>query len=89
MPYYRQVGEIPRKRHVVFDDGAGSYFHEELMGIEGFSSSSALLYHRALAVGARGRRGGRPSNRRRSARTIPLLPRHLRTGELAVRAPTW
>jgi homogentisate 1,2-dioxygenase len=45
MPYYRKVGEVPRKRHVQFRLD-GRYHPEELMGEEGFSSSSSLLYHR-------------------------------------------
>jgi homogentisate 1,2-dioxygenase len=48
MPYYRQVGEIPRKRHTRFSQPDGSLYAEELMGVEGFSSDSALLYHRHL-----------------------------------------
>lgn len=46
MPYYRQVGPVPRQRHTQFRDDAGSLLYEELMGEEGFSSDSSLLYHR-------------------------------------------
>ena len=46
MPYYRQVGRIPPKRHTVFSDDDGHRYSEQLMGQEGFSSRSALLYHR-------------------------------------------
>mgnify|MGYP001036397092 FL=1 len=46
MPYYRVVGEIPRKRHVQFRRPDGGLYAEELMGEEGFSSHSSLLYHR-------------------------------------------
>jgi homogentisate 1,2-dioxygenase len=45
MPYYRAVGDIPRKRHTQFRKSDGGLYREELMGIEGFSSDSALLYH--------------------------------------------
>ena len=45
MPFYRSVGEIPRKRHIQFRKPDGSLYHEELMGEEGFSDDSALLYH--------------------------------------------
>ena len=48
MPYYRSVGEVPRKRHVQFRQPDGRLYAEELMGEEGFSSDSALLYHREL-----------------------------------------
>src|SRR6185503_10293599 len=45
MPYYRVVGEVPRKRHVQFRRPDGGLYAEELMGEEGFSSDSSLLYH--------------------------------------------
>ncbi len=45
MPHYRRVGDVPRKRHTVHrHDGAVA--PEELIGMEGFSGASALLYHR-------------------------------------------
>ena len=46
--YYRQVGEVPQKRHTAFRDEAGALRFEELMGEEGFSSDSSLLYHRGV-----------------------------------------
>lgn len=46
MPYYRRVGEIPSKRHTKLSRPEGGVYPEELMGIEGFSQESALLYHR-------------------------------------------
>src|SRR6266508_2462441 len=48
MPYYRSVGEVPPKRHTQFRQPDGSLYAEELMGQEGFSSDSSLLYHRHL-----------------------------------------
>ncbi|WP_134740109.1 homogentisate 1,2-dioxygenase domain-containing protein [Nocardioides sp. 503] len=48
MAYYRQVGEVPPKRHIQFRDPEGRLRYEELMGEEGFSSDSALLYHRGV-----------------------------------------
>jgi len=45
MPYYRQVGEVPHKRHTQFRKPDGGLYAEELMGEEGFSFDSALLYH--------------------------------------------
>jgi homogentisate 1,2-dioxygenase len=81
MPYYRRVGEIPPKRHTQFRAPDGQLYAEELMGTEGFSSSSSLLYHR------------RPPTALVAAEAVPekdpglgpnepLLPRHLRTGTL-------
>jgi homogentisate 1,2-dioxygenase len=48
MAYYRQVGEVPSKRHTAFRDEHGTLRYEELMGEEGFSSDSSLLYHRGV-----------------------------------------
>ncbi|HSJ22639.1 MAG TPA: cupin domain-containing protein, partial [Nocardioidaceae bacterium] len=45
MAFYRQVGTIPAKRHTQFRTDSGGLHHEELMGEEGFSSDSSLLYH--------------------------------------------
>jgi homogentisate 1,2-dioxygenase len=45
MPYYRSVGQVPHKRHTQFRKPDGGLYREELMGTEGFSSDSALLYH--------------------------------------------
>ena len=81
MPFYRQVGEIPRKRHTQFRSPTGSLYAEELMGIEGFSADSALLYHRNLptaitdAVAVADERGRLEANH-------PLKPRHFRTQDL-------
>ena len=82
MPYYRRVGDVPPKRHTQFRSPDGSLYAEELMGTDGFSSASALLYHR------------RPPTAIVAAETVPapdddlrsnepLLPRHLRTADLA------
>ncbi len=37
MPYYRSVGQIPKKRHTTFRQPDGSLYREEMMGAEGFS----------------------------------------------------
>jgi homogentisate 1,2-dioxygenase len=83
MPYYRVTGEIPRKRHTRFHQPGGGLYAEELMGEEGFSSDSSLLYHahpptaivksEALSDDA-GEAPLRPNQ--------PLLPRHYRTQDL-------
>jgi homogentisate 1,2-dioxygenase len=46
MPIYHTLGAIPKKRHTAFrkPDGRGIYA-EELMGHEGFTGTSSLLYH--------------------------------------------
>ncbi len=48
MSYYRSVGSVPPKRHTQHRDGDGNLYREELMGEEGFSSDSSLLYHRGV-----------------------------------------
>ncbi len=45
MPIYHRLGRIPPKRHMVFAE-AGALFPEQLIGNEGFSGLSSLLYHR-------------------------------------------
>ena len=46
MAHYTSMGAIPPKRHTQHRDPAGNLYYEELMGEEGFSSDSSLLYHR-------------------------------------------
>jgi len=48
MAYYRSIGSIPPKRHTQHRTPAGGLYYEELMGEEGFSSDSSLLYHRGV-----------------------------------------
>ena len=45
MPFYHTLGQIPRKRHIVFRRPDGGLYAEELMGHEGFTGTSSLLYH--------------------------------------------
>jgi homogentisate 1,2-dioxygenase len=79
MPYYRQVGDIPAKRHVAHRR-EGQLLAEELMGLNGFSEESALLYHRhaPTAIVAAEAVAGEPE---RLVANHPLLPRHLRLHE--------
>jgi homogentisate 1,2-dioxygenase len=48
MAYYRRCGDVPPKRHTQHRTPVGGLYYEELMGEEGFSSDSSLLYHRNL-----------------------------------------
>lgn len=45
MPYYHTLGRIPRKRHIAFRKPDGGLYAEQLVGHEGFTGTSALLYH--------------------------------------------
>src|SRR5438270_405314 len=90
MPYYRAVGEVPRKRHTQFRAPDGRLYAEELMGVEGFSSDSALLYHRYAPTAIVNAQavddaiiGGR-----HTVPNHPLKPRHLRTQDLKFAAGT-
>jgi homogentisate 1,2-dioxygenase len=83
MPYYRAAGEIPRKRHIRFSGPDGGLYAEELMGEEGFSSDSSLLYHahpptaivKSEGLDDAAVDGGVVANH-------PLLPRHYRTQDM-------
>ncbi|MBN8702488.1 MAG: homogentisate 1,2-dioxygenase [Bacteroidetes bacterium] len=45
MPIYHKLGDIPQKRHVVFQSKDNKHYYEQLFGTEGFSGMSSLLYH--------------------------------------------
>lgn len=45
MPFYYQMGSIPRKRHTQFRKPDGTLYAEQLMGTKGFSGIQSLLYH--------------------------------------------
>ncbi|HVZ76651.1 MAG TPA: homogentisate 1,2-dioxygenase [Gemmatimonadaceae bacterium] len=45
MPFYHTLGQIPHKRHTAFRKPNGGIYAEQLMGHEGFTGTSALLYH--------------------------------------------
>jgi homogentisate 1,2-dioxygenase len=76
MAHYRSVGAVPPKRHTQHRDPDGNLYREELMGEEGFSSDSSLLYHRhvpSAMVDARTWDLPDPS----TEPNAPLMPRHL------------
>jgi homogentisate 1,2-dioxygenase len=45
MPFYHTLGNIPHKRHTVFQSEQGKHYYEQLFGTEGFHGKSSLLYH--------------------------------------------
>jgi homogentisate 1,2-dioxygenase len=45
MPIYHKLGNIPQKRHVQFRKTNGSLYSEQVVGTEGFSGISSILYH--------------------------------------------
>ena len=86
MAYYRQVGEVPGKRHTVFRDAQGALRYEELMGEEGFSSDSSLLYHAGVPSAIVDSQVWELPDLTTSA-NHPLKPRHLRLHTLFETAP--
>jgi Homogentisate 1,2-dioxygenase len=81
MPYYRRVGQVPPKRHTQFRTPGGGLYYEELMGEEGFSADSSLLYHRDIPSAIVDAAPWEPPDATLAA-NHPVLPRHLRTHEL-------
>ena len=45
MPIYHKLGNIPAKRHVIFEKPDGGIHHEQLFGTIGFDGMSSLMYH--------------------------------------------
>jgi homogentisate 1,2-dioxygenase len=80
MPHYRRVGTVPRKRHTKATGADGTRLFEELLGTEGFSRESALLYHRCSPSAIL---GVEPLEVPEPDDGGGLGPRHLRTPDLA------
>src|SRR5688572_28154844 len=81
MAYYRQLGSVPPKRHTQHRDPDGHLYYEELMGEEGFSSDSSLLYHRGVPSAIIGVEVWELTDQTRTP-NHPLKPRHLRLHSL-------
>ena len=81
MAFYRQVGSLPKTRHTLFRDDSGAILYEELMGEEGFSSDSSLLYHRNIPSALVGAREWELPDQS-LASNAPLIPRHLKLHDL-------
>jgi homogentisate 1,2-dioxygenase len=76
MAYYRSVGLVPPKRHTQHRADDGSLYYEELVGEEGFSSDSSLLYHGNIPSAIVDARTWHLPDQR-TCPNSPLLPRHL------------
>jgi homogentisate 1,2-dioxygenase len=79
--YYQRIGAVPPKRHTQFRADDGSLHREELMGEEGFSSDSSLLYHRGVPSAIVDSQVWELPDLA-TASNHPLMPRHLRLPEL-------
>jgi len=81
MAYYRQVGTVPPKRHTQHRTPEGGLYYEELMGEEGFSADSSLLYHRNIPSAIVDSSVWELPDLATEA-NHPLRPRHLKLHEL-------
>jgi homogentisate 1,2-dioxygenase len=81
MAYYRACGDLPPKRHTQHRGPDGNLFYEELMGEEGFSSDSSLLYHRGVPSAITASEVWDLPDQTRTP-NHPLKPRHLRLHDL-------
>lgn len=79
--YYRSAGAIPPKRHTQHRAASGELYFEELMGEEGFSSNSSLLYHTHIPAAVVDAAIWKLPDHTLTA-NAPLLPRHFRTQDL-------
>lgn len=85
MAHYRRAGSVPPKRHTQHHSPDGHLYREELMGEEGFSSDSSLLYHVGVPSAVlEARRWDLPDQS--TTPNEPLLPRHLRLHDLFTEA---
>jgi homogentisate 1,2-dioxygenase len=81
MAHYQRIGEVPAKRHTQHRAPDGTLYFEELMGEEGFSSDSSLLYHRHIpSAVVEARAWDLPDLA--TTPNHPLVPRHLRLHDL-------
>src|SRR5215216_2691308 len=81
MARYLSVGNVPRKRHTQHRRPDGGLYYEELVGEEGFSSDSSLLYHRHIPSAIAAARTWELPDLSTTPNQ-PLLPRHLKLHEL-------
>ncbi|MCF6379138.1 homogentisate 1,2-dioxygenase [Nocardioides KLBMP 9356] len=81
MAHYRAVGRLPRQRHTQLRDEDGHLFREELMGEEGFSSDSSLLYRRGVPSAITDSTVWELADQSRTP-NHPLKPRHLKLHDL-------
>lgn len=81
MPVYRQLGEVPSKRHKIFRMPSGQLYAEELVGNMGFVGPSSLLYHVQRPTAVRAVNTAKRIEWR-AAEQEPLKHRHFRTKQI-------
>jgi homogentisate 1,2-dioxygenase len=82
MAHYQRIGDVPPKRHTQHRTPQGGLYYEELMGEEGFSSDSSLLYHRGLPSAISDARSWDLGDSLATTPNHPLKPRHLKLHDL-------
>jgi homogentisate 1,2-dioxygenase len=85
--HYHCAGNVPPKRHTQHRDEQGNLYYEELMGEEGFSSDSSLLYHRHVPSAMLDVRDWQLPDQS-TVPNHPLMPRHLTLHDLAPADPS-
>ncbi|WP_413798350.1 homogentisate 1,2-dioxygenase [Streptomyces iranensis] len=81
MAHYHRAGNVPSKRHTQHRGPDGALYYEELMGEEGFSSDSSLLYHRYIPSALTDAGPWHLPNQTLEPNQ-PLKPRHLKLHDL-------
>ncbi|MFC8525950.1 homogentisate 1,2-dioxygenase [Nocardia sp. NPDC057227] len=81
MAHYRSLGDVPPKRHTQHRDASGALYAEELMGAEGFTGDSSLLYHRGSPSAITAAEVWELPDQA-TVPNHPLKPRHLRLHDL-------
>ncbi|GAA3663759.1 homogentisate 1,2-dioxygenase [Nocardioides ginsengisoli] len=81
MAHYQRIGNVPHKRHTQHRSPDGALYFEELMGEEGFSSDSSLLYHRHIPSAVVEARVWELPDQSTTP-NHPLIPRHLKLHDL-------
>jgi homogentisate 1,2-dioxygenase len=81
MPHYRSAGNVPPKRHTQHRRPDGRLYYEELVGEEGFSSDSSLVYHEQVPSAIVDARSWTLPEQATTGNE-PLLARHFRLHEL-------
>jgi homogentisate 1,2-dioxygenase len=85
VPYFRQCGDVPRKRHVrTAHPGGQGFLCEELVGEHGFTGESSLLYHLCSPSAVIEAAVADDPSATTFQPDRPLVPRHLRTSGLSV-----
>src|SRR6476660_7128528 len=81
MAHYQLRGNVPPKRHTQHRTPEGGLYYEELMGEEGFSSDSSLLYHAGVPSAIVDATPWELPDQT-TTENRPLIPRHLQLHRL-------